>query len=148
MFLEPWLAATSYRTRLFPPPSLPPRSLPPLATTDCHHAYTHRAGAVTVLLDSEGRYSTPEGAAQLQVCAMCVCVGVCVWSERQAGRRTSCFREPAHHTATTAFAAVFCCHLCFPPSLSHFLTCTIDDTHTHTGRVSSECDGSLTQCLP
>jgi len=27
----------------------------------------NRAGAVTVLLDSEGRYSTPEGAAVLEV---------------------------------------------------------------------------------
>jgi histidinol phosphatase-like enzyme len=37
------------------------------------------AGAVTVLLDSEGRYSVPEGAATLQV-RPCGCGRVCVES--------------------------------------------------------------------
>jgi histidinol phosphatase-like enzyme len=37
----------------------------------------NRAGGVTVLLDSEGRYSTPEGAALLEV--------GCLWCRTQGG---------------------------------------------------------------
>lgn len=44
----------------------------------------NRAGAVTVLLDSEGRYSTAEGAALLEVTgAECLCV--LGWGDKCSG---------------------------------------------------------------